>query len=1076
MARLNINCLGAFQATWDGEPLAFDTGKARALLAYLALESSFPQQRTRLAGLLWSDMPEERALHNLRQALSGLRKTLRDDGNTTPILLIQRDTVQINPESDLWLDVTAFEQKLSAALRHYQHCPGDGRTDRWTDCRLNLRQLQQAVNLFRGPFLDQMYLNGSPLFDEWASLKREALNQRMIEALSIMAELHERRGELAQARQFASQIVALAPWDETAQVQMMRLLAVEGHWSAAQTQYRHLRCYLQEQIGVEPSAETVTLFETIRRSAAQNTPLPAQHPLARHNLPLSSTPFVGRESELDSLSAALADPCCRLLTLTGPGGVGKTRLALEAARQQVGVFSNGITFVPLAALTSEDLLPAALADALGFTFFGDESASRQLLHFVGEKRMLWLLDNLEQLLPLAAGNLIPQVLQHAPGIVILATSRQRLNVQDECLFPVEGLPYPAQTDTSGSEHFAALQLFASRAQRVQPLFNLADEATRQAAARICQLVEGLPLGVELAAATLWAHTTTEIAANLSDSLHSLTSAAVNASGRHRSLWAAFEVSWGLLSADEQSLLAQLSVFRGGFEAGMAQQLMGAPGALLASLLDKSLLRRDAAGRYIMHEAIRQFAAEKLAGDAAQSSAAHAAHAQGYADFLAARVKPLKSTGQVQSLAEIALEWDNVRQAWGWLVAQQHTVAISASAEAIFHFCNIRTRYREGIDLFTQAVGCLENTPISEMTLAQVLTYLGALAYRASDNTLSHEALSRALALYESLDAPNDLALCLLFTSSLAARRKERENARQLCEQALALFQQTGDVWGQSYTWYQLGLLDSCAGQLPETQAAMQASLQAARAIGDQRRQIGPLNILGDLACQLGRCPEAQTYFEESLSLSRILEDHFNTALALVNLGTAFHCTESYDQAQRCYEKSLSIACEIGDLGGQSLALVNLGELALVRQQFAEGIAYFQQGLALATKAKDEWGVLICWICLSDAALEQADQAAARQYLGQALPLAAQSGEPALILRTLLHLGRLYLLQGETEKAIALLGLVIHHEVTYDEHRQVALQTLAQAGLPVPQTAILTLDAALGNALRDGLANPVFSVE
>ncbi|HBX69573.1 MAG TPA: hypothetical protein DEH25_09390, partial [Chloroflexi bacterium] len=251
MARLKIFCFGAFYATLDETPLVFDTDKARALLVYLAIEAPRPQRRQYLAGLFWSDMPEERALHNLRQTLSVLRKTLQDNTNPAPFLLIQRDSVQINPASDIWLDVSGFEQEINAALRYYRHCPENNEFN----CRLNLRQLQRAIKLFRGWFLDQMYLSGSPVFDEWASLRREAFNQQAIEALAILAELFERRGEYAQARQFANQIATLAPWDENAQVQVMRLLAVESQWSAAQAQYRSLRHYLQEQIGVEPAAE-----------------------------------------------------------------------------------------------------------------------------------------------------------------------------------------------------------------------------------------------------------------------------------------------------------------------------------------------------------------------------------------------------------------------------------------------------------------------------------------------------------------------------------------------------------------------------------------------------------------------------------------------------------------------------------------------------------------------------------------------------------------------------------------------------------------------------------------------------
>jgi len=1071
VTRLHITCLGAFQAFLDGKVIAFDTDKARALLAYLALESDRPQRREHLAGLLWSDVPEERALHNLRQTLSALRKALETEpGEAAPFLWVQRDSVQFNPESAAWLDAAAFEEKLASALRYYNHTPRPG-----ADSRLNLRLLQQATGLFRGPFLDQMYLSGSPLFDEWASLKREAYNQRMIEALSILADVHERRAEIVQARQYANQIVALAPWDETAQAQAMRLWAVEGQWSAAQAQYHHFRRYLHDQMGVEPTTDTQELYERIRKAAAQNIPLAPLRPAARHSLPLDATPFCGRQQELDALVASLSDPHCHLLTIVGPGGVGKTRLALEAARQQVGIFRDGVFFVSLAGLSDRDLLPSTLAEALGFAFYGDEDAVDELIRFLEGRQMLWVLDNLEQLLPLQADSLVPQVLLRSPGVVILATSRQRLNLQEECLFPLQGLSYPEYVDSDEKlEDLDAIQLFASRAQRVSPYFRLENPSDRQAAAQICQLLEGLPLGVELAAAALWRHTPAEVANRLRGNLGSLASTAINTNDRHRSLWAAFEVSWAQLTHDEQNFLVRLSVFRGGFEGEMAIQLAapapeashpGSPPALLASLLDKSLVRRSSTGRYDLHEAIRQFAAERLAADPLLAQDTHRRHAARFSSFLAERNPALKGAGQIAALAEIALEWDNIRHAWAWLVEERHTAEIAACAEGVFHFCNIRTHYNEGMDFFRQANDCLADVPGATAVLAQSLAFFGALAYRAQEKDRAAEALERSRALFERVDAPVGLAFCLLFSSALAYRRKQHPQARDWCEQSLALFQQAGDRWGQSYALYQLGLLESRAGQSAQAQEALQASLEAAQAIGDQRRQIAPLNVLGDLACQAGNYAAAAPYFEKCLNLSRTLGDRYNTSVALGNLGTTLHYTGQFERARECYQESLAVAIEIGDLAGQSLAISNLGEASLALRQFDEAQASFEQGLALAQRAGDDYAMVIGLINLGDIAIRQGRLATAQERLAQAMQTASAMQEPTLQLRTLLHLGQLALCNGQVARGLNLLGLVIHHPASEDDHRQVARQALAQAGLPAPEAARLTLVEACSLASK-----------
>lgn len=1054
MARLNIACFGAFRATLDGIPLNFDTDKSRALLVYLALTAPQAQRRERLAGLLWSDATDERALHNLRQTLSYLRKALKEEGNPSPFLVIQRDAIQIHPSSDIWVDVFDFNQGVQSALAHYHH---NHSTIHANQSRLNLRRLERAMQLYQGPFLDQLYLSGSPLFDEWASLQREALSQQAIQALTVRADLHERRGEYAQARQYANQIVALAPWDEAAHVQVVRLLAQDGLWSAAQAQYHHLRHYLKKEMGVEPASETQVLIARIQRNAAQKIPLPADLALTHDSLPPSTTPFVGRESELEALGNLLSDPDCRLLTLHGPGGVGKTRLAIQAAQEQRGIFRDGVYYIPLLFVNRVELLLTAVAQALGFSFFGNEDPQEQLLRFVERKHMLWVLDNLEQLLPLPADNFLSQVYRRAPGIAVIATSRQRLNLSGEVLFPVEGLSFPPQPDFADPGKFEAVQLFSSLAQRVRPDFNLVGDQDRDSVAGICRLLEGLPLGLELAAAFIWKQTPAEVFANLSSDLPSLASASVDVSERHKSLSTACEISWRLLSPEEQRSLSSFSVFRGGFESEIALQAGGASPALISSLLEKSLLRRAPTGRYDIHEVIRQFAAEKLAADSERKSLACTAHALGYAAFLKARLALLKSARQSLVLEEIAREWENIIQAWDWLVQGSNASAVADCADAIFSFCTIRTRYREGIDLFTRAIAHLECSPA---LLAKVLTYQGALAFRIQANDLCAAALGRALDIFASHPAPTDQALCLVYASGLAFRRKNPALARQYCEHSLELYDGTDDAWGRSFALYQMGLLESRAGHVKEAQGAFLTSLQLACDIGDLRRQIGPLNMLGDLACLSGDYSQAETYFTESFRASQEIGDAYNTGQALINLGTVHHSNGDFDRAKQCYQESLSILREIGDLGNQALVMANLGELALARTAFAESITYLKQGLLLAEQAGDEWAVLVCWINLCEAALGQEDQASAREYLGQTLPMAAQSAQPALMLRALLQLGRYYLLDGQPERAIHLFALVIHHEATYDEHRLAARLTLQVAGFPIPAESNADLESVM----------------
>jgi predicted ATPase/DNA-binding SARP family transcriptional activator len=927
---LCIYCFGPFRAEWAGSAaLAFSTDKARALLAYLAVESGRPHRREYLASLLWSDRPEEQALHNLRQTLTYLRKSLNDDTAALPVILAVRDTIQLNPAVEVWVDVLAFGRDLAAARRYFQRRGGGG---------LNVRYLRRALGHFQNPFLDQFYLSGSPLFDDWAALVREDCSRRAVEAFAWLAEYHERRGEYTLARQAADRILGLTPWDESAHAQIMRLLSVDGQWSAAQHQFALLRRALDEHLAVQPARETLDLFEQIRTAALRDGTIPPRFPLSRHNLPSAFAPFVGRTVELDELCEMVLDPGCRLATLFGPGGVGKTSLALELARQQVGVFPDGVFFVPLAAFEQADRIWSALAEVLGLPVSDRLDFHAQLLDYLRARRLLLIFDNFEHLLTGPESvSLLVDILHQAPGVMLLVTSRERLNLQEECIYPLEGLSYPkdARCPEHSPESFDALALFASRARQVQRSFSL-TEHTLPAAVRICRLLEGLPLGIELAAAALFNGSCAEIADAIAHDLDFLTASASNIPPRHRSLRAAFDVSWNLLSSGEQHVFRRLSVFRGGFEAQAAWQVAGASPEILAALAGQSLLRRSVsplAGdewRFDLLEPTRQAAAEKLAADPADLIAARSAHASCFAGFLSEQQYVIQGPGQTAALAAIQLEFENVRLAWDWLVERRDSPRIEGSLDPLYHFFNIRSRFTEGIQYFQAALDSLENDPAAEWVCAMLASRLGALAYRARSNDLALQSLVRARAVFERLDQPAELAFCLVSLGGLYLRMKDFSAALACAGQSLEFYMCLGDLGGQAYAQYLLGLVRSRQGINREARPHLLASVDLARRTGDQRRLVAPLNVLGDIACSEGDYPAGEKFFLESLEIARSLNDRFNQAIVLNNLASVAHSSQNYVQEQGLLEESLSLCREIGDRDGEAVALNNLGECLLPR--------------------------------------------------------------------------------------------------------------------------------------------------
>ena len=606
MSHLLLSLLGPLQIQLDGQPVVgFESSKARALLVYLAVEAGQPHSRDALIGLLWPEQPESTAHTNLRQALANVRQAIGDRTAEPPFLLVTRETLQFNVHSDYTLDVATFTLGLSTCERQVHR--------RADVCRSCAPRMERALDLYRGDFLAHLHLSGSPAFEEWALTQRERLHQLAVNRLHCLAEHHHQRGGHGRAYELAARQLELDPWREEAHRQAMRALALSGQRSAALAQYAKCRRALAVELNAEPGEETTALYERIRTGAVE-TARPSD------SLPIPPTPFIGRTEELAQIARLLENPICRLLTLVGLGGIGKTRLALQAATDQLGEFAHGVYWVPLALESSADLVVSAIAAAIQLTFDGQANPKDQLLRYLHRKEMLLVLDDFEHLLhPSTAlsvgqggGELLADILRHAPGVTLLVTSRERLNLQGEWMFEVQGLRFPLDETPDGrvAQGYSAFELFEQCVRRAHPGF-LLSEREAPCVMRLCQLVEGMPLAIELAAGWMRVTTCEEITQQIEGGLTFLATSLRDVPERHRSMQAVFDHSWSLLSEDEQRVFSRLSIFRGDFSREAAEQIGGASLPILASLVDKSLLRKSTTGRYDMYEFLRQYASEKL---------------------------------------------------------------------------------------------------------------------------------------------------------------------------------------------------------------------------------------------------------------------------------------------------------------------------------------------------------------------------------------------------------------------------------------------------------------------------------
>jgi len=941
MARLVISALGNLQVTLDGQPVTeFESNKVRALLAYLVVEADRPHSRDALMALLWPDQPDRVARNNLRHVLPNLRQVISDAAAQPPFLSITRDSVQFNPNSEYSLDVATFKMLLAACEQHvHRHAES---------CQSCMKRLRQAVELYRGDLLQQFFLNDSPAFEEWVVLQRERLRRQVLEALHRLANFYERRGEHRQALQYAMRQLELDAWREEAHRQAMRALALSGERSTALAQYEACRRMLARELGVEPTRETLTLYEQIKSDTLE-------HPAAcKVNLPTPATTFFGREKELAALDELLEEPNCRLITIVGPGGIGKTRLALAAAAEQIGTFQHGVYYVSLAPLNSAEQVFAAMAEALDLTFTGPQDLVAQLLKCLRERELLLVLDNLEHLA--AATKLITQMVQTAPRIALLVTSRERLPLQAECVFELEGLDYPIAEPVGSLDQYSAVQLFVERARRVLPDFHLEAEAAP--VARICRMVEGWPLAIELAASTLKAQSCAAAANDIATSLRTLATRFHDVAERHRSIMASFDHSWRLLSAQEQGVFRKLSVFRGGFQAEAAQQVAGAASEILSALVTKSLLRRDTSGRFDMHELVRQYAAEKLAADADEAAAVHSRHSAHHLWLLQEQEQRLNGAQHDAALAILAAEMENVRAAWQWAVSHQRWSEIRLSALSLMWLYETQSRHAEGHHLFEEAVQQLDVETAEGASLnlerasalGRVLTGHGVFLWRLGYNDRAQRALQRGLAWLRQANDRSAKAANLVFFGVLALSQGEPDTAQNRLEESAYLSEELGDLAGQAMAVLQLGIVSRVRGDYATARSRAERAIAWYRQIGNREMTAIGLAHYGRILTMMGEHEQARVLLCESFDISRAIHDRWAGSQAMCSLGQVEYALGHFAEAKRAFAECMNEFAELSEFYGMVGAMSRLGFAELALGECAEARGHFQEALRLAKEA------------------------------------------------------------------------------------------------------------------------------
>lgn len=958
---LEIFLLGQVSIKGDGEPvMGFTTRKELALFVYLAYTGR-AYSREELGEMLWSDRPAGQALANLRTVLTNLRRRLG------AYLVIEDDRIAFQPGKGYWIDVVELRRGLAQAEA--------GRRDSGVSRAQGL-QLARALKLYRGDFLEKFNLREARTFEEWAAVEREVSHQAMLEGARQLSRFYLERRQSLPAIESTRQWLKLDPLDERAHQQLMRLLALNDQRSAALQEYALCQQLLQAELGIEPAPETQALYTAIR-----NNQLEPEANLAEHrqlNFPTPLTPLIGREAELEQLRNYLDDPNTRLLTIYGLGGMGKTRLALQVAQSVAASFRDGACFVPLASVPTPEGLPLAVAKALDLHLTADKEPLAQVSHALHRKELLLVLDNLDHLLPTMAPiaemssqnseilRFIVELLQACPDVVLLITSRERLNLHAEQALLVQGLPVPPPQDGSTALDYSSVQLFLERAQRAigETETNWAETHLPEII-QVCRLMEGLPLGIELAAGMLMTRPLTELAAELQHDLTGLTRETYDLPQGHRSLRAVFDTSWKALAAGEQVALAQCSVFPGDFSPEAAQAVLENGTEHLATLTRKSLVRQLPTGRYLLHEVVRRFASEKLlALNVLQvQSTASRAHALYYLQRLVESTTALYGHTARRVADDLYLEKAHIWQAWYWAIDHLELEALSRSAEGLLRFCEVTCSFLEASQAFSTAIRGIDLAPTedSQEKLAGLLVRHGAVLMRLGSLDHAQAILERAIEIAKQADQ---------------TAREAEARSRLLTVQ-----------------WYQ-GDLQTISQTGPQV-------LELSRAAGARSAELECLLTLALTSNQLGK-PVEQTlaYEKESLELCQGLGNVHRERDLLIIQSRRYLGQGDYALARECLEVALRLTREIGHPQRMATILNELAGVNMIQGDFQAALANVTEAWQLVQKIEDQAtrsAILIrrgyIHFGLGDyvSALRQGQEAEAlaqiahaRQFLGQAL--------------------------------------------------------------------------------------------
>lgn len=1009
---LEVRLLGSFVVLLDGTPVKFPTRTAESLLAYLVLNPDVAHRRERLAGLLWPDIDDSRARSNLRHTLFRLRKAIGEN-----FFESDKVTIKFDPGPQYILDAAQLEL-------------AEGET-------ISSEDMARRISVYKGELLSGFY-------DEWITLERERVQALFEHRMQDLLDQLVMEGKWREVREWGEFWIAHGFSPEPAYRSLMMAFAGLGDLSGVASVYQRCVDDLRSDLSVEPSAETNYLYKRLSRGEWIPKTL-SDHPV--HNLPTPPTPFVGRAEELREIKERLRDRECRMLTLVGIGGIGKSRLALQIAFDLVDEFKNGVFFIPLASVESTTLLVPTIVELIGLQMAGEVPPREQLLGYLRDKESLLIFDNFEHLLDDA--ELLNEIASLSPKVKILTTSRERLNLRGEWLLEVMGLPTPATDETEDLDKYDVIRLFMQSAKRIVADFSVLREDQKHLI-NICQLVGGMPLATELAASWVRMLSCAEIANELEQGIGFLSSSLRDAPERHKSIQVVFDTSWQLLSDPEKAVFKKLGVFRGGFGRKAAERVGDTSLTTLSTFVDKLFLHKTAADRYEIPGLLRQYTLAKLGEQPEEERVAMHLHCDTYTNLLNEIESDLRSSKRQIAIEEINLEMDNIRAAWDWAVEVREVQQFLKCLESLWLFYDIRGWFFEGHTAFGRAIEALqEQIEMSvdqdlEFVIAQLLSRKAWFAWRLGKYREAKRSAEQGLDLARGFENKAEIAYSLNLLGTINRSLGFYPEARKYCEESLSIWREIGNRWGAAIALFNLGQISHALGEYGEVDQPYRQGLEILKDTTYQYGATFSMDSLGGLVSALSNLKEAKELCLESLALRRELNDQWGVATCLDRLGSVMCGLYEYEKAEEACQESLEIKREIGDRRGMSTSLSNLAHVQYLLNDYRQARGFAEGALAIRRELGDRRGIAASLDMLGNITVRLKDFQQAKLFCQECLEIRRELGEKAGIASALNNFGKIWVVVGDSQAAL--------------EHFHEALTTALGIGA-IP----LSLDVAIGVA-------------